>query len=86
MKQKKMLTEVIVSESIKPNILSSLNIVNDIVVIDGGDIGNPPICPPDGISWHCLLVSGGKHLHVQDELDPTHGLTFCHLDCALPFI
>ncbi len=38
-----MLTEVIVSESIQQNVLSSLDVVNDIVVIDGGDIGNPPI-------------------------------------------
>ena len=44
-----MLTEVIVSESIKRNILSSLDVVNNIVVVDGSDIGNPPICPPDEI-------------------------------------
>jgi hypothetical protein len=54
-----MLTEVILSESYKQNILSSLDIVNDIVVVDGGDIGNPPICPLEGIIWRCLSVSGG---------------------------
>ncbi len=44
-----MLKEVFASESIKQNVLSSVGIVNDIVVVDGGDIGNPPIRPPDGI-------------------------------------
>jgi hypothetical protein len=63
-----------------------LDVVNDIVVIDGGDIGNPPIHPLDGIIWHCPSVSGGKELHVQDELDPSHGLTFHCFDGALPFI
>ena len=77
-----MLTEVIV----KQNVLSSLDVVNKIAVIDGGDIGNPPICPPDEIIWHCLSVSGGKELHVQDGLDPFRGLTFCRLDGALPLI
>ncbi len=42
----KMLTEVIVSDSITQNVLSSLDLVNNIVVIDGGDIGNSPIRPP----------------------------------------
>jgi hypothetical protein len=45
-------------------------------------IGNPP---PDGIIWRCLSVSGGKELHVQDELDPSRGLTFRRLDGALSF-
>ena len=49
MKQENFLTEVIVSDSIKQNILSSLDVVNNIVVVDGGDIGIPPIRPPDGI-------------------------------------
>ncbi len=86
MKQDKILTEVIVSDSIKQNLLSSLDVVNNVVVVDGSDIGNPPICPPDGIIWRCLSVSRGKELHVQDELDPSRGLKFCRLDGALPFI
>ncbi len=81
-----MLTEVIISDSIKQNVLSSLDVDNNIVVVDGGDIGNPSICPPDRIIWHCLLVSGGKKLHVQDELDPSHRLTISRLDGASPFI
>ena len=56
------------------------------MVVDGGDIGNPPIHPPDGIIWRCLSVSGGKELHVQDELDPSCELTFRRLDGALPLI
>ncbi len=86
MKQEKLLTEVIVSESIKQNVLSSLDVDNNIEVIDGGDIGNPPINPPYGIIWHCLSVSEGKELHVQDELDTSRRLTISHLDGALPFI
>ncbi len=54
--QEKILMEVIVLKSIKQNLLSSLDIVNDIVVIDGGDIGNPPIRPPNGINWCCLQL------------------------------
>ncbi len=40
MKQEKLLTEVTVSDSIKQNILSSLDVVNNTVVVDGGDIEN----------------------------------------------
>ncbi len=79
-----MLTEVIVLDSIKQNVLSSLDVVNNIVVVDGGYIGNPPMRPPDGIIWRCLSVSGGKELHIQDELDPSRGLTFRHL--VVPYL
>ncbi len=63
-----------------------MDVVNNIVVIDGGEIGNPPIRPPDGIILRCFSVSGGKELHVQDELDPSRRLTFRRLDGALLFI
>ncbi len=86
MKQENLLTEVIVSDSIKQNILSSLDVDNNIVVVDSGDSGNHPIHPPHGTIWGCLSVSEGKEFHVQDELDPFHGLTFYHLDGILPFI
>ncbi len=78
--------EVIASESIKQNVLLSLDIVYDIVVVDSGNIGNPPIRPLDGIIWHCLSGSGRKEHHIQYELDPSHGLTFTRTDGALPFI
>ncbi len=87
LKQEQLLTEVIVPEAIQQNLLTtSSDINNDIVVVDGGDDGNPPICPPDGVIWRCLAVRGEKHLHVQDETDPSRGLTFTHIDSALPFI
>jgi hypothetical protein len=86
LKQEQLLTEVIVPEAIQQNLLTTSDINNDIVVIDGGDDGNPPIRPLDGVIWRCLAVRGGKHLHVQDETDPSRGLTFTRIDGALPFI
>ena len=46
-KQHRMLTEVIVPDSISSNLLTDNDIFNDIVVVDGGDLGNPSIRPPD---------------------------------------
>ncbi len=57
----------------------------EIVVVDGGDDGNPTICPPEGVNWRVLSVRDGIHLHVEDKHDPSCGLTFCHVDGALPF-
>ena len=33
-------------------------------VVDGGDTGNPPIRPPDGVNWRCLALIEGSYLHV----------------------
>jgi hypothetical protein len=85
-KQLKLLTQVIVPKTIEQNLLSESDIENEVVVVDGGDDGNPPIRPPNGVNWHCLSVIGGNHLHVQDETDPCHGLTFARVDGTLPFI
>ncbi len=79
-------TEVIVPTTIKQNLLSESDIEIKVVVVDGGDDGNPPIHPPVGVNWHCLSVIGGNHLHVQDETDPCRGLTFARVDGTLPFI
>ena len=81
-----MLTEVILPESIQHNLLSTSEIEKEIVVVDGGDDGNPPIQPPEGVHWRCILVRAGKYLHVQDETDPLRGLTFTLVDDALPII
>ena len=72
-KQLKLLTKVIVPTTIKQNLLSESDIENKVVVVDGGDDGNPPIRPPDGVNWRCLSVIGGNHLHVQDETNPCLG-------------
>ena len=86
-KQQKLLTEVIVPLYIQQNLLSASDMVHEIVVVDGGDDGNPAIRPPDGVNWRCLSVIGGNHhLHIQDETDPSRGLTFRRVDSALPFI
>jgi hypothetical protein len=85
-KQQKLLTEIIVPQYIQQNLLSAPDIAHEIVVVDGGDDGNPAIRPPDGVNWHCLSVIGGNHLHIQDETDPNRGLTFSRVDNALPFI
>ena len=71
---------------IQQNLLSTSNIDNDIVVVDGGDDGNPPTCPSDGVNWSCLAVRGGKHLHIQDKTDLSRGLMFTRVHGALPFI
>ena len=81
-----LLMEVIVPPAIKQNLLSESDIDNEIILVDGGDNGNPSIRPPDGLIWHCLSVLGGNHLYVADETDPCRGLTFARVDSALPFI
>jgi hypothetical protein len=85
-KQQIMLREVIVPPTIHQNMLSQFNVINETVVVDGGDTGNPPICPPDGVNWRCLSVIEGSYLHVQDETDPVYGLTSTRVDGTLPFI
>ena len=85
-KQQNLLTEVIVPPAIKQNLLSESDIDNEIIVVDGGDNGNPSIRPPDCLKWRCLSVLGGNHLYVADETDPCRGLTFARVDSALPFI
>ena len=82
----KLSTKVIVPTTILENLLSESDIVNEVVVVDGGDDGNPPIHPPDGVTWSCLSVIGGNHLHIQDKTDPCRGLMFARVDSALPFI
>ena len=69
-KQHRLLTEVIVPESITPNLLTDYDIYNDIVVVDGGDLGNPSIRPPDGVTWRPISVTKGVHIYVQDEVNP----------------
>jgi len=85
-KQQNLLTKVIVPTAIKQNLLSESDIEKEIVVIDGGDDGNPSIRPPDDLKWRCLSVLGGNHLYVADETDPCRGLMFACVDSALPFI
>jgi hypothetical protein len=84
-KQEKILTEVILPHSIQQNLLSASIIDQEIVVVDGADDGNPPICPPEGVNWRVLSVRDAIHLHVQDEHDPLRGLTFRRVDGVLPF-
>ena len=85
-KQLKLLTQVIVPRTIKQNLLSESDIENEVVAVDSGDDGNPPIRPPNDVNWRCLSVIGGNHLHVQDETNPCRGLAFARVDGALPFI
>jgi hypothetical protein len=85
-KQQQILSEVIVPPSIYQNLLSASVIEKDIVVVDGGNSGNPPVLPPDGINWHCVSVLDSSHLYVLDESNPLHGLTFPRVSGVLPFI
>ena len=52
-------------------------------MVDGGDIGNPPIIPPVGIIWHSVSV---LDLYIPDDSNPLRGLTFPRVDGVLPFI
>jgi hypothetical protein len=65
--------------------LSASDIDKEIVIVDGGDDGNLPIRPPEGVNLRSLSVREGIHLHVQDKTDPFCGLTFSRVDGALPF-
>jgi hypothetical protein len=64
--------------------LSASDIDKEIIVVDGGDDGNPPIRPPEGLTWRLLSVKEGIHIPIQDEPDPLCGLTFSRVDGVLP--
>jgi hypothetical protein len=49
-KQLKLHNQVIVPRTIEPNLLSESDIENEVLVVDGGDDGNPPIRPPNGVN------------------------------------
>jgi hypothetical protein len=85
-KQRSLLTEATVPQSILTNLISSHEIDKEIIVFDGGAINNPPIRPLDGVVWRRIPVSEGKYLHISDEVDHHHGLTFQRLDNVLSFI
>jgi len=84
-KQNKLLTEVILPQSFQHTLLSDSDVEKEVIVVDGGVDGNPPIRPPDGVTWRLLSVREGIQIHVQDELDPLRGLTFSRVDGVLPF-
>jgi hypothetical protein len=49
-KQQRLLQEIVPPHHILENLLTNDDIENDIIVLDGGDIGNPSICPPRNVS------------------------------------
>ena len=85
-KQHRLLTEVIVPDSVTSNLLTDDDIFNDIVVVDGGDLGNPSIRPPDGVTWRPISVMKGEHIYTQDDVNPLRGLSFKPVDGVRPFI
>jgi hypothetical protein len=79
--QQRLVQEVVVPpDQLK---LSFKNIDDNIIMIDGGNSHCPPIHPSKGIEWRSHHVS---ELHIQDETIGHIGLTFPHIDGALPFI
>ncbi len=81
-----MLTEVIVPDSVTSNLLTDDDIFYDIVVVDGGDLGNPSIRPPDGVTWRPISVMKGEHIYTRDDVNPLRGLSFKPVDGVRPFI
>jgi len=55
----------------------------EIVVFDGGNSTTLPIKPPDGVLWRSISV---HQLHVDDETQPTLGLTYPKIQGVRPFI
>ena len=77
----KILREVIVP----PNQfkLTPQEIDSEIIVFDGGDSTTLSIKPPDGVLWRSISV---HQLHVDDETQPTLGLTYPKILGVHPFI
>jgi hypothetical protein len=46
---------------------------DNIVVFDGGKVGNPPLILQDGIKWICYQMSAGD-LWIEDTTNPNLGL------------
>jgi hypothetical protein len=55
----------------------------EIIVFDGGDSTTLPIKPPDGVLWRSISV---HQLNVDDETQPTLGLTYPKILGVHPFI
>jgi hypothetical protein len=55
----------------------------EIIVFDGGDSTTPRIKPPDDLLWRSISV---HQLHVDDETQPTLGLTYPKILGVHPFI
>jgi hypothetical protein len=55
----------------------------EIIVFDGGDSITPRIKPPDDLLWRSISV---HQLHVDDETQPTLGLTYPKILGVHPFI
>jgi hypothetical protein len=55
----------------------------EIVVFDGGNSTTLPIKPPDGVLWRSISV---HQLHVDDETQPTLGLTYPKIQGVHPII
>jgi hypothetical protein len=80
-KQQQTLQEIVVPISqVK---LSTNKIDKNIIVFDGGNIHTPPLRPKDGKKWCSIKV---HDLYINNEVNGDMGLTFPHIDGALPFI
>ncbi len=80
-KQQRQLLEV--CPPVDQIIFSIDNIINNIIVFDGGNYSCPIITPPKRVTWRRHRMSD---LHIKDDLQGDIGLTFRRIDGCLPFI
>jgi len=84
-KQKQNLINVKLNSTAKRCSIPDEVLSDNIVVFDGGEVGNPPLIPPDGIKWICYQMSAGD-LWIEDTTNPNLGLSYGSLNYAPTFI
>ncbi len=84
-KKQRKIEEILHEAIVPPNQfkLTPQEIDAEIIVFDGGDSTTLPIKPPDGVLWRSISV---HQLHVEDETQPTIGLTNPKILGVHPFI
>ena len=84
-KRQRKIDEILRKVIVPPNQfkLTPQEIDAEIIVFDSGDSTTLPIKPPDGVLWRSISF---HRLHVEDETQPTIGLTYPKILGVHPFI